>query len=192
MSNFIICQFWAVVCFVLTNILRLSFPPVFMVASFFKLRMKSPLLVKVNICHTLSCKTSSFFLYELTCHNFSAFTAQAGNFTDLWKDSFKSFSALCQTTKMIQLAFCFIRRTLGNSVPCLQYNEATTQKSRSPCRLNLTLFENYSKCRIWILAFWHFPPIFVQLKLTCLVTLFDRKLQVFKNSPKWTIFAILN
>ena len=26
------------------------------------------------------------------------------------------------------------------------------------------------------------------LKLTCLVTLFDRKLQVFKNSPKWTTF----
>ena len=24
--------------------------------------------------------------------------------------------------------------------------------------------------------FWHFPPIFVLLKLTCLVTLFDRKL----------------
>ena len=41
-------------------------------------------------------------------------------------------------------------------------------------------------------AFWHFPPIFVLLKLTCLVTLFDRKLQVFKNSPKWTIFGILN
>ena len=31
--------------------------------------------------------------------------------------------------------------------------------------------------------FWYFPPIFVLLKLTCLVTLFDRKLQVFKNSP---------
>ena len=30
------------------------------------------------------------------------------------------------------------------------------------------------------------------LKLTCLVTLFDRKLQVFKNSPKWTIFGIFN
>ena len=44
------------------------------------------------------------------------------------------------------------------------------------------------KCRIWIFEFWHFPPIFVLLKLTCLVTLFDRKLQVFKNSPKWTIF----
>ena len=24
-----------------------------------------------------------------------------------------------------------------------------------------TLFEKYSKCRIWILEFWHFPPIFV-------------------------------
>ena len=36
-----------------------------------------------------------------------------------------------------------------------------------------TLFENYSKC--CILAF---STIFVPLKLTCLVTLFDRKLQV--------------
>ena len=40
--------------------------------------------------------------------------------------------------------------------------------------------------------FWHFPPIFVLLNLTRLVTLFDRKLQVFKNSPKWTIFGIFN
>ncbi len=38
--------------------------------------------------------------------------------------------------------------------------------------------------------FWHFPPNFDLLKLTCLVTLFDRKLQVFKNSPHWTIFGI--
>ena len=28
--------------------------------------------------------------------------------------------------------------------------------------------------------------------LSYLVTLFDRKLQVFKNSPKWTIFGIFN
>ena len=50
-----------------------------------------------------------------------------------------------------------------------------------------TLFENYWKCRIWMYEFWHFSLIFIQLKLTCLVTLFDRKLQVFKNSSKWTI-----
>ena len=35
-----------------------------------------------------------------------------------------------------------------------------------------------------VFEFWHFSPIFVLLKLTRLVTLFDRKLQVFKNSPK--------
>ena len=43
-----------------------------------------------------------------------------------------------------------------------------------------TLFENHPKL---IFEFWHFPPIFVRLKLTCLVTLFDRKLQVFNNLP---------
>ena len=37
--------------------------------------------------------------------------------------------------------------------------------------------------------FWHFPPIFVKLKVTCLVTLFDCKLQVFN---KLTIFGIFN
>ena len=52
-----------------------------------------------------------------------------------------------------------------------------------------TLFENYSKCRIWIFEFWHFLPIFVLLTLTCLVTLFHRKLQFVKNSPKLTIFG---
>ena len=41
-------------------------------------------------------------------------------------------------------------------------------------------------------TFAFFPLIFAQLKVTCLVTLFDRKLQVFKNSPKWTIFGIFN
>ena len=55
-----------------------------------------------------------------------------------------------------------------------------------------SLFENCSICRIWIFEFWHFPPIFVLLKFTCLATLFDCKLQVFKNSPKWTILGIFN
>ena len=43
-----------------------------------------------------------------------------------------------------------------------------------------------------IFQFWHFSPIFVQLKLTCLVTLRDHKLKVFKHLPKWTIFSIFN
>ena len=60
-------------------------------------------------------------------------------------------------------------------------------KSKVLSKLN---FCSYSKCPICIFQVWHFPPIFVLLKLTCLVTLFDRKLQVFKNSPKGTIFGI--
>ena len=48
------------------------------------------------------------------------------------------------------------------------------------------------KCFIWIFQFWHFPSILVLLELTCLVTLFDRKLQVFKNFPKCTIFGLLS
>ena len=55
-----------------------------------------------------------------------------------------------------------------------------------------TLFENYSKCRIWSFEFWHFPPIFVLLNLTCLVTLFDRKLQVQKLAKNWPIFGNFN
>ena len=54
-----------------------------------------------------------------------------------------------------------------------------------------TMFETYSKCRIWIFLLWHLPRFFVILKVTFLVTLFDRKLHVFKNSPIWTIFGIL-
>ena len=55
---------------------------------------------------------------------------------------------------------------------------------RNRGRQPLTVFENYSKCLILILEFWHFPPIFVLLKLTCLVTLFDRNLQVFQKLAK--------
>ena len=47
------------------------------------------------------------------------------------------------------------------------------------------MFENYLK-----MSHLNFPPISDLLKLTCLVTLFDRKLQVFKNSPKLTVFGI--
>ena len=50
----------------------------------------------------------------------------------------------------------------------------------------------YSKGFISSFQFWHFSSIFVQLELTSLVTLFDCKLQVLKNSPKWIIFGIFN
>ena len=35
------------------------------------------------------------------------------------------------------------------------------------------LLENQPKCLIEFFQFWHFPPSFIHVKLTCLVTLFD-------------------
>ena len=37
--------------------------------------------------------------------------------------------------------------------------------------------------------FWHFPAIFVLLKVTYLVTLFDHRIQVFKNSQNGPFLA---
>ncbi len=45
-----------------------------------------------------------------------------------------------------------------------------------------------SNLNFWFLAV---SANFVLLKLICLVTLFDRKLQVFKNSPNWACLAFL-
>ena len=69
-------------------------------------------------------------------------------------------------------------------------NEVNHQRSRK--MREITVFENHPKRHICDFQFWHFQSIFVLLKVTCLVTLFDRKLQVFKNSPKLTIFGIFN
>ena len=51
-------------------------------------------------------------------------------------------------------------------------------------------YQIVKKCLIWILAFS--TIFFLIVKVTCLVTLFDRQLQVFKNSPNWTLFDIFN
>ena len=90
-----------------------------------------------------------------------------------------------------QFSFSIFTKSVAKFTKTAECIKFTKFKLDFFCTLS-TLFENYSKCRIWILAFWHFSPIFVLLKLTCLVTLFDPKLQVFKNSPKWTIFGIFN
>ena len=52
--------------------------------------------------------------------------------------------------------------------------------------------KNGSSVAFEFFDFGIFPPIFVLLKVTRLVTLFDRKLEIFKKSPKWTLFDILN
>ena len=45
-----------------------------------------------------------------------------------------------------------------------------------------TLFENYSKCCIWIFQCWYFPPISVLLKIDLSgFPVFDYKLRVFQK-----------
>ena len=68
--------------------------------------------------------------------------------------------------------------------------EQKKEKERAKQRIGKLLFSLPARClkitQNVPFEFWHFPPIFILLKLTFLVTLFARKLQVFKNSPKWT------
>ena len=76
--------------------------------------------------------------------------------------------------------------------------EIQTTKSKFDCFLFSTVLKNQSKsltqfCYTQNVAFWmfqlrHFPPIFVLLKVTCLVTLFDCKLQI-KNRQNGTFWA---
>ena len=49
--------------------------------------------------------------------------------------------------------------------------------------------KNAKKSQFEFLAIWHFLSIFFLIKVTCLVPLFDRKLQVSKNTPKWIILG---
>ena len=54
-----------------------------------------------------------------------------------------------------------------------------------------TVFENHPKCRIWIFEFWHFPPIFDLLKLTCLVALFDASFRFSKTRQNESFLTFL-
>ena len=52
------------------------------------------------------------------------------------------------------------------------------------------MWERREKKKFWHI--WVFPLIFVPLKMTCLVTVIDCNIQVFKNLLKWTIFGIFS
>ena len=96
------------------------------------------------------------------------------------------FSPLKHDEKLLQQNYSFTRRDTCLAV-FLKINQkllVATYLQAFPHCLKITQTVAFEFC--------HFPLIFVLLKLTCLVTLFDRKLQVFKNSPKWTIFFLFS
>ena len=101
--------------------------------------------------------------------------------------------------KTFELFFCFVIITATHVTIVFEQIKNESCVCRRPSEVLKTFLSSKSHClkitenvAFEFLTIWHFPPIFVLLKLTCLVTLFDRKLQVFKNSPKWTILGIFN
>ena len=69
----------------------------------------------------------------------------------------------------------------------IEKNDEMMKKTRK-IQLKNTVFENYSKCHILILAFL---PFFVLLKLTCLVTLFGRRFPKTRKIKTWPSMAFL-
>ena len=90
------------------------------------------------------------------------------------KNSNETFWVICKHCVSIEMngifyhAFMNFKKRRWQSFPyCVPYSSI--------------VFENFPKYLIWVTAF---SPIFVQSKLACLVTLFDRKIQVFKKLAK--------
>ena len=46
------------------------------------------------------------------------------------------------------------------------YLQSTISNPNIPAMITIILFENYSKCRIWIFQFWHFLPSFIKVDLS--------------------------
>ena len=99
----------------------------------------------------LKCWGLSNWIYDLSNPNF--FFAHKSNFYSM--HLYFSFFALTQGVFADFLAFS---NYWGKNC-----SEGTERILKSPKYFCLTLFENYSKCRIWIFEFWHLPPIFVLL-----------------------------
>mgnify|MGYP006863930545 CR=1 FL=1 len=114
------------------------------------------------------CKQSKMHFCAMLCFARNIIVWEASNFLHF-----------CNVT---QLEDHFLEIFLKNQVKC--FLRPYGLQSRPTRCLKIT--QNVA------FEFWYFSPIFVLLKLTCMVTLFDRKLQIPKNAPKWTIFGISN
>ena len=105
-------------------------------------------------------RTTTFSLITIYCGRTELINDVRKSFSndDLWTEIWRWWSFLLQAKKGSRSKWAF-----------LFYHAC------------ITLFKKYSK---FDFNFWRFRLIFVLLKVTCLVTLFDRKLQNFKNSLK--------
>ena len=109
-------------------------------------------------------RISLTFWSPFNCHlHFSSRTIKIWYFLDIWRPT----------------NFCFMKKAFTST--------RWQQSLALPQCLKTT-----QNVAFLILHFWHFLPIFVTLKMTCLVTLIDHKLLVFQKVAKLTIFGIFN
>ena len=133
----------------------------------------------------LGIKCTIWFTLELVFANFRCTfplfkTANFARFSINAYCQMKACSALL--ARSWEPTYCYCRWKMVKSSSTF-INQKHCVISRSPRCLKITqncLIYNY-----WILAF------FVLLKLTCLVTLFDRKLQDIKTRQYWLFLAFL-
>ena len=135
--------------------------------------------------------SSIIILHVQNCRRESSSRADQLKRIDKWHQSFHVIP-LHSGQKPLKIANLPISKTNQFESPSLINSYHLTLDTQNLEFSSLIGVENYSKWLIWILWFWHFPPILVLLKLICLLTLFAWKLQVFKNSPKVAIFGIFN
>ena len=142
-------------------------------------------LTDTNWLNTLEMTTKkrSFIFLANISQKWLSQSFQVMYFCTFWKKKHfsNSFHIFPQAWLFLSFAVVAVQETTVYSVIC-----ANLKCNKNVFLWSCTLFENYSKCRIWIFPFWHFPPFFFLLKLNCLVALFDRKL------AKLTIFDIFN
>ena len=100
-----------------------------------------------------------------------------------WRDSPSPIKLIVFTVLILLMCHTFFSRffsflvtiEFSDKMNAFHYLDSSRSKLKRTQWLKIT---QMSHLNLWILAFSLF------LKLTCLVTLFDLKLQVFKNSPK--------
>ena len=136
----------------------------------------------VCLCWRGAASAASFFLHPLLL------SSHADKFTDRLSCVF-SLSLLSQSpffTRFFRLWKMRVCAKKLREIWCsrgLWYSASAASEAATTgvgeAEVLATLFENYLKRPIWILQIWHFPPIFVLLELTCLVTLFDRNFEDF-------------
>ena len=142
--------------------------------------------LKKILCFTRKCGKMKFLELFLNTAFFTEKKAPKIPASYWWKcstlDRSRDWAKLAKSIRIPDVSERWHNRILGTH--CRDYGIAKS----TPIHSVWTLL----KMSHWIFQGWHFHGFFSLLKLTCLVTLFNRKLQMFQKLAKLGIFGIFN